>query len=67
MRRTRLRLGLPRHGGIVRTIPGCPRLHVESGWIGGPRAGARERLVWLLYLVPEPRGARVLPFPDLYP
>ncbi len=49
------------HGGIVRAIPGCPRLHVESGWIRSPRTG-RERLVWLVYLRPRPRLAKVLPF-----
>ena len=59
MIRARLHLGLPRHGGIVRSIPGCPRLHIESGWIRSPRPGARERLVWLMYPRPEARGAVV--------
>lgn len=67
MRTTRLRLGLPRHGGIVRSIPGCPKLRVESSWIRSPRPGSRERLVWLVYLRPSPRGARVLPFPNPIP
>ena len=48
MTRPPLELGRLAHGGIVRAIPGCPRLHVESGWITSPRG--RERLVWLLYL-----------------
>ena len=52
---------LPAHGGIVRAIPGCPRLHVESGWITSPRG--RERLVWLVYLRPRPRLAKILHFP----
>ncbi len=63
MTRPRLELGLPRHGGIVRSIPGCAGLHCESGWIRSPRAGSRERLVWLLYLRPESRVARILQFP----
>ena len=54
-------LGRLAHGGIVRTIPGCPRLLVESGWIRPARTG-RERLVWLVYLRPQPRSARILPF-----
>ena len=56
---------LPAHGGIVRAIPGCPRLHCESGWIRSPRTG-RERLVWLLYLRPPPRLAKVLHFPRAF-
>lgn len=64
-RRTRekFRLGRPMHSGIVRVIPGCPRLLVESSWIRSPRPGARERLVWLMYLRPEARGAEILKFP----
>ena len=54
-------LGRPAHGGIVREIPGCPRLHCESGWIRSQRSG-RERLVWLLYLRSQSRLAKVLPF-----
>ena len=63
-RRTRekFRLGRPMHGGIVRSIPDCPRLHCESGWIRGKRAGARERLVWLIYLRPEPRPPALAKF-----
>ena len=60
MTRPPLELGRLAHGGIVRAIPGCPRLHVESGWITSPRG--RERLVWLVYLRPRPRLAKVLPF-----
>ena len=60
MTRPPLELGLPAHGGIVREVPGQPRLHVESGWITSPRG--RERLVWLVYLRPRPRLAKVLPF-----
>ena len=58
----RSELGPLRHGGMVRSIPGCPRLHVESTWIRADRPGARERLVWLVYLIPEPRSAKVLEF-----
>ena len=54
-------LGRLAHGGIVREIPGCPRLLVESGWIRPARTG-REGLVWLVYLRPQPRSARILPF-----
>ncbi|MHB1542226.1 MAG: hypothetical protein ACYCV6_18770 [Steroidobacteraceae bacterium] len=54
-------LGRLAHGGIVRTIPGCPRLLVESGWIRCERTG-REALVWRVYLRPKPRCAKVLPF-----
>jgi len=42
------------HSGIVRKIPGCPRLHVESGWIRCERT-RREHLVWLIYLRPPRR------------
>ena len=52
---------IPAHGGIVRVIPGCPRLPVESGWIRSQRSG-RERLVWLIHLIPPPRLAKILPF-----
>lgn len=55
-------LGPLRHGGMVRSIPGCPRLHIESTWIRADRPGARERLVWLVYLIPEPRSAKILDF-----
>ena len=55
--------GRPMHSGIVRVIPGCPRLLVESSWIRSPRPGARERLVWLMYPHPEARGAEILKFP----
>ncbi len=52
------------HGGIVREIPNARRLHVESGWIRSPRPGARERLVWLVYLRPiRTRSAQILQFP----
>jgi hypothetical protein len=44
---------IPPHGGIIRVLPGCPRLRVESGWIRSQRSG-RERLVWLVYLIPRP-------------
>lgn len=44
---------IPPHGGIVRVIPGCPRLHIESGWLRSSRSG-RERLVWLIHLIPRP-------------
>ena len=54
-------LGRLAHGGIVRTIPGCPGLLVESGWIRCERTG-REGLVWLVYLRPPLRLAKVLPF-----
>jgi len=54
-------LGRLAHAGIVRTIPGCPRLHVESGWVRCERTG-RERLVWLVYLRQKPRLAKTLPF-----
>jgi len=54
-------LGRLAHAGIVRTIPGCPRLHVESGWVRCDRTG-RERLVWRVYLRPCPRSERILPF-----
>ena len=55
-------LGRRAHGGIVRTIPGCPGLVVESGWIRCERTG-RERLVWLVYLRSPPRlAAKILPF-----
>lgn len=62
MSRPCLHLGRPAHGGIVRAIPGCPRLHIESGWIRADRPGAREHLVWLVYLIPEPRSAKVVEF-----
>ena len=55
-------LGPLRHGGIVRTIPGCPRLLIESSWIRADRPGAREQLVWLVHLKPRPRSAKVLEF-----
>jgi len=49
-------LGRPAHSGIVRTIPGSPGLHVESGWVRCDRTH-REHLVWLVYLrPPELRG-----------
>lgn len=57
-----LELGPLRHGGMVRSIPGAPRLHVESSWIRADRPGARESLVWLVYLRPEPRSAKILEF-----
>ncbi len=57
-----LELGPLWHGGMVRSIPGAPRLHVESTWIRADRPGAREHLVWLVYLRPEPRSAKVLEF-----
>ena len=63
MSRVPLHLGRPAHGGIMRAIPGQPKLHVESGWIRSRRSG-RERLVWLVYLVPPPRSAKILPFPQ---
>lgn len=62
MSRPRFKLGPLRHGGIVREIPGAPRLLIESGWIRADRPGAREHLVWLVYLIPEPRSAKVLEF-----
>ena len=55
-------LGRLAHGGIGREIPGCPRLVVESGWIRCERTG-RERLVWLVYLIPPPRSVKILKFP----
>ncbi len=61
MSRPRIPLGRPAHGGVRRAIPGCPGLHVESGWIRCERTG-RERLVWLVYLRPQPRSAKILPF-----
>jgi hypothetical protein len=54
-------LGRPAHSGIVRKIPGCPRLHVESGWVTSRRSG-RAALVWLVYLCQKPRLAKILPF-----
>jgi len=54
-------LGRLAHAGIVRTIPGCPGLHVESGWVRCERTG-REALVWRVYLRPQPRLAKILPF-----
>ena len=61
MSRPRIPLGRPAHGGVRRAIPGCPGLHVESGWIRCERTG-RERLVRLVYLRPQPRSAKILPF-----
>ena len=61
MSRPRISLGRPAHGGVRRAIPGCPGLHVESGWIRCNRTG-RERLVWLVYLRSPPRLAKILPF-----
>ena len=61
MTRPRIEFGRLAHGGIVRKIPGCPRLVVEAGWIRSARTG-REGLVWLVYLRPQPRSARILPF-----
>ena len=55
-------LGRLAHGGIVREIPGCPRLLVESGWIRPARTG-REGLVWLVYLIPLMRSVKILKFP----
>ena len=63
MSHPRVHLGHLAHGGIVRLIPGCPRLHIESGWIRPDRPGGKERLVWLVYLRPAPRSARILEFP----
>jgi len=61
MSRPRIPLGRPAHGEIVREIPGCPRLHVESGWVRCERTG-REALVWLVYPRPPRRLAKLLPF-----
>ena len=61
-KREKFRLGRPMHGGTKRAIPNAPRLHCESGWLRGKRAGARERLVWLIYLRPPPRTAKILKF-----
>jgi hypothetical protein len=54
---------IPAHAGLVRVLSAQqdPRLHVESGLLLGPRPG-RERLVWLVYLRPAPRSARILEF-----
>jgi hypothetical protein len=62
MSRPRFKLGPLRHGGIVRPIAGAPRLHVESGWIRADRPGAKDCLVWLVYLRPPPRSAKILKF-----
>lgn len=62
MSRPRISLGRPAHGGVRRAIPGCPGLHVESGWIRCPAFTRRERLVWLVYLRPPRRLAKILPF-----
>jgi hypothetical protein len=56
----------PAHGGIIRVLPGCPRLHCESGRLRSPRS-RRDRLVWLVYLIPPPRLARILPFKPRHP
>lgn len=57
---SRVHLGRLAHGGIRCSIPGCPRLHVESGWIRSPRG--RDHLVWLVHLRAPRRSAKVLPF-----
>lgn len=44
-----LHLGPPWHGGERREIPGMPRLHVQSEWVG-PRG--RQRLCWVVRLRP---------------
>jgi hypothetical protein len=52
---------IPAHGGIVRILSAAqdPRLHIESGFLG---RGAGERLLWIVYLKPPPRMARILRF-----